>query len=103
MGSFGPYYRYTSETQTEEDAEEQIKSQELWGKPSKNTYQSGIARVKAYTGERRGEQGVVFTTDVQPDAASPPGKVFWTGPREGVRVEGDYAKIKLLTIRRYPQ
>jgi hypothetical protein len=100
---YGPYYRFKSPTQTEEDAERQLKSKELWGKPARG---SSIPKVKAYTsaypGVREKRQGIKFTTLVPPDSYTPGHIAHWSNGREGVRIEGGYAKISLLTITRYP-
>jgi hypothetical protein len=101
---YGPYYRFNSPTQTEEITQLQLQSKELWGKPVRGN--GIIPKVKAYTsaypGVAQKRQGIKFTTVVAPDRNSPPGQVFWSNGREGVRVEDDYAKISLLTITRYP-
>jgi hypothetical protein len=44
----------------------------------------------------------IFTTDVAPDANAPPGWALWSGDREGIIIDGDYAKIKVLEIDYYP-
>jgi len=36
---------------------------------------------------------VEFFTDVEPSPGSPPGKARWLGPRDGVEVDGEWAKI----------
>jgi hypothetical protein len=87
------YHRIASPTQTANDAKEQMKSQEMWG---------GIPRygsepkVQAYTGSLpEGADGIEFTTESVPDPGCPPGQAFWSGEREGVRVENDFAKIPI--------
>ena len=52
-------------------------------------------KVQAYRGPLpRGAKGVEFQTGVRPD--SPHGPIAeWSGPREGVRVENDFAKRSL--------
>jgi len=101
---YGPYYRFKSPTQTEEDTIKQLESKELWGKPVRGN--GIIPKVKAYTSAYPGvaeeRQGIKFTTVVPPDRNLSPGQVFWSNGREGVQIEDGYAKIKLLTITRYP-
>jgi hypothetical protein len=100
---YGPYYRFKSPTQTEEDTRLQLESQELWGKAP---WGSDTPKVQAYTsaypGVNQNRQGIEFTTVVCPDRGTPPGQVSWSNGREGVRKEDGYAKIRLLTITRYP-
>lgn len=103
MEIYGPYYRFNSPTQTEEVTRLQLESQELWGKaPRGSDTPKAQAYTSAYPGVAEKRQGIEFTTVVPPDSNSPPGQVFWSNGREGVRVEDDYAKIRLLTITRYP-
>lgn len=105
MPEYGPFFRFITPTQTEEDIETQLQSKEIWGKPPRNFYQSEIPKVQAYIKPMSGvnkNEGIIFTTDVPPDSCSPPGTAYWSGPREGVRIEDGYAKIKVLTIARYP-
>lgn len=66
----------------------------LWGEAMRNTFASDIPRVKAYDRQLRdGELGIEFYTDVAPDAGSPPGRAYWSGPRAGVTVEDGKATI----------
>lgn len=98
------YHRYITPTQTDADIEMQIESLEIWGKAAQNVYQSDIPKVKAYVGKiPSGREGIEFTTDVPPDPNTPPHLAYWSGDRPGVRTEGDYAKLKVLTITRHPQ
>jgi len=61
---------------------------------------SDIPAVQAYTGPLpRGRRGIEFSTDIEPDSGSPPGQAYWRGPRVGVKVEGDFAKIKIRVIK----
>jgi hypothetical protein len=93
-----PYYhRKQSSSQTPEVAKMQIASQEMWGGPPRNNMQSDFVKVQAFLDKLPLEKeiGIEFTTLVTPDSCTPPGMAFWTGPREGVRVEGEYAKIKV--------
>jgi uncharacterized protein RhaS with RHS repeats len=75
-------------------------SGELWGAPARNTYASDIPKAKAYTGPLpEGARGYEFTTSVQPDQGAGYGRANWSGPRPGVRVENDMAKIKVTVTR----
>ena len=40
-------------------------------------------------------RGIEFETRVSPDRGSPPTVKYWRGPRRGVRVEGEFAKISV--------
>ena len=95
----GIYYRLQTPTQTDVDLKMQIESLEIWGKAATNVYQSDIPKVKAYVGTiPSGKTGIEFTTDIPPDPSTPPHLAYWSGDRDGVRTEGDYAKLKVLTI-----
>lgn len=103
MSAIGTYHRYITPTQTEQDIKMQIESREIWGKAAHNIFQSDIPKVKAYVGKMpQGKSGIEFTTDVPPDPNTPPHLATWSGNRPGVKTEGDYAKLKVLTITRYP-
>jgi hypothetical protein len=39
--------------------------------------------------------GIEFTTSVKPDLCTRPGLAYWSGDRDGVRNEDEYAKIKV--------
>lgn len=78
-------------------------SGELWGQPAQNIFRSDIPKVKAYLGPLpEGASGVEFTADVAPDPGSVPGKPTWSGPRPGVEVEGDFARIKITVLKIVP-
>jgi hypothetical protein len=98
---YGPFYRIEA---NEEVTRQQIQSREIWGKASKNIYQSPYPKVKAFTNWNGGEQGkgIIFWTDVAPDVSAPPGWALWSGEREGVIIDGEYAKIKVVEINYYP-
>jgi hypothetical protein len=102
---YGPYYRVKSPSQTEEDIEQQIQKKEIWGKVPRNFLASHIPKVKAYTEWRFGEEatGIIFWTNVAPDKGGVPGKPTWSGNREGVKTEGEFAKIKVIKIYCYPE
>ena len=86
--------------QSPEVARQQERSGEIWGRIAR----VGIVPcVKAYRGPLpAGVRGVEFETDIEPDRGGPPGIATWSGPRPGVVVDGDYAKIRV-TIRRNEQ
>ncbi len=96
------YHRTQSDSQTVEDAKKQIASQEMWGGPARNFCCSDIPKVKAYTevlppqkDRSTKKLGIEFTTAVEPDRGTRPGLAYWSGDREGVRNEDEYAKIKV--------
>jgi hypothetical protein len=91
------YHRTASKSQTADDAIKQIASQEMWGGPARNCFFSDIPKVKAFSKkfDRTTERGIEFTTEVEPDRGSRPGLVYWSGEREGVRNEDDWAKIEV--------
>lgn len=87
------FHRVESPTQSESDAA----LQEATGEMCRRVARLGAwPKVKAYVGPLPpGVRGVEFETEVAPDFGGPPGQAFWSGPRRGVVVEGDYAKIKV--------
>ena len=84
-------------------ARAQIASQELWGGPARNFFQSHIPKVKAYSDKLPQDQngirmttGIEFNTEVEPDRNTKPGgAVYWSGERDGIRNEDEYAKINV--------
>ncbi len=87
------YHRLESPTQTPKDARRQEQTSEVWGRSARG---SGTPKVKAYVGHLpEGDRGIEFDTDIPPDAESAPGQAVWSGPRDGVTVEGDFAKIRV--------
>jgi hypothetical protein len=91
------YYRLESPSQTPEIARVQEATGEIWGKAPRG---STIPAVQAYTGPLpEGARGIEFTAEVEPDPLSPPGQAYWRGPRPGVIVEGDNAKIRVTVTR----
>jgi len=74
----------------------QEQSGEVWGRAPSYGVQP---EVKAYRGQLPSEaRGIEFETDVPPD--SPYGPIAtWRGPRDGVRVEGEFAKIRVTIVR----
>jgi hypothetical protein len=94
------YHRLKTRTQTEEDAIKQQASMRIEGLPQRNTSQSDIPKAKAYEGSLpEGEEGVEFTTDIDPDSGDRPGQPRWSGPRPGVTVEDDRASLAIKSIR----
>jgi hypothetical protein len=96
------YHREESSSQTAQTAVLQIDSQEMWGGPARNTFQSDIPKVKAFhhklpqdSNGMRTKKGIEFNTEVEPDRGTRPGLLYWSGEREGVRNEDGYAKIKV--------
>ncbi len=97
------YHRKQSDSQTVEAARAQIASQEMWGGPARNIFQSHIPKVKAFRDKLPQDQngirtktGIEFSTEVEPDRNTKPGGVlYWSGEREGVRNEDEWAKIKV--------
>jgi hypothetical protein len=96
------YHRRESRTQTPEVARLQEQTGEIWGTYDRDQMGglSPFPSVDAYVGPLVGPQrGIEFMTDVPPNRDTPPRIARWTGPRPGVRVEGDYAKIRAVVTR----
>lgn len=95
------YHRKQSPSQRPSVAAEQQRTGEVWG--SFNRVMGGwspFPSVDAYVGPLRdGETGIEFTTDVPPDGNTSRYRARWTGPRDGVIVEGEYAKIKVAVTK----
>jgi hypothetical protein len=95
------YHRVETSTQTADIARLQRKTNEIWGKTARY---SNNPSVKAYIGPLPdGANGIEFTTDIPPDPDQPPSIVEWTGPRKGVIVDGDIAKIKVVVTKIRPE
>ena len=93
---FGPYHRAWSPTQDRNVFEKQIASSEIWGTARLGT---GLVCAKAYDGPLpEGVAGIEFYTEVPPDLGVHPLRPTWSGPRPGVRVEGEYAKIACVIV-----
>lgn len=91
------YHRIESPTQTREIAGRQAETSEIWGTMARYAHKPCV---RAYKGPLpEGSRGVEFTTDVKPDRNSPPGQAYWRGPREGVIVDGEFAKIRVTILR----
>lgn len=92
---FGPYYRVGD---APEVVRKIVQSQELWGLPRGNTFQSEFPKAKAYVGSLpESAKGFEFLTDVPPDVGCTPFIHTWSnGPkRPGVIVRDGYARIKV--------
>lgn len=91
------YHRLESPTQTPADAALQVGSGEVWGRAALSSF---IPKVKAYPGPLPpGARGIESTTDVPPDPGSARKRVDWSGPRPGVAVEGDVARITVVVTK----
>jgi hypothetical protein len=91
-GRYGPFYR-TGSTQDDGTTRLQQTSGEIWGKPDRG---SNFPSVDAWAGALPGSKpGIEFYTDVEPSPGTPPHWARWRGPRAGVRIEGDWAKIRV--------
>jgi len=90
------YHRLQTPSQSGKTAAEQTASGEIWGSYDRVMGgRSPFPSVDAYVGPLPEDAiGIEFTTEVPPDRGTPPRIARWTGPRDGVIVEGDYAKIK---------
>lgn len=90
-GRYGPFYR-TGSTQDNATTQAQLSSGEIWGKANRG---SNDPSVDGWVGSLpAAKHGVEFYTDVRPSPGSPPGYARWLGPRPGVRIEGQWAKIR---------
>jgi hypothetical protein len=96
------YHRKQSRTQTPEVARMQVLSGEIWGSYNRDLVggRSMFPSVDAFVGPLPDDEpGIEFVTDVPPDPNTRPRFARWTGPRAGVWIEGDYAKIKAVVTR----
>lgn len=91
------FHRVETTTQTPEDARLQQESGELWGRVPRWRIHPAV---QAYEGPLPpGRRGIEFTTEVEPDEGHAPGQPAWTGPRPGVTVEGEIAKIRITVLK----
>jgi hypothetical protein len=96
------YHRKQSRTQTPDVARMQEASGEIWGTFNRDLAggRSIFPSVDAFLGPlAENEAGIEFVTDVPPDPNTRPKYARWTGPRPGVTIEGDFAKIKVVVTR----
>jgi hypothetical protein len=78
----------------------QLASSEIWGRCNGNTYQAARPSVDAYVGPLPSRaRGIEFETDIPPDRGLPPYRARWTGPRPGVVIDGEWARIRVKIIR----
>jgi hypothetical protein len=96
------YHRIEGGSQTVEIARFQEQSLEIWGGQSRNPYSSNIPGVQALIGSLpKGKRGIEFTTDVPPDLGTSPGLAYWHGDREELTIQGDFAILKVLTVKNF--
>jgi hypothetical protein len=97
LPAFGPFHRKQSLSQPPEMAALQELSGEMWGRAPR----FGIfPAVKAYGGPLPGgARGIEFYTNVQPDPFQLPHMPKWTGPRPGVQVDDEFAKIACVVTK----
>jgi hypothetical protein len=87
------YHRIESTSQPPEVAAKQQASNEIWGLPHRG---GRSPSVKAYRGPLPdGARGIQFECEIEPDHTGHPTIAMWRGPREGVLVEDDFAKIRV--------
>jgi hypothetical protein len=94
------YLRRESDSQTPAIAKKQEESGEIWGGANRNIWVTDRPSVDAFVGRlTERERGVEFITQVPPDPLQPPRRARWTGPREGVRIEDDFAKLEATIVK----
>jgi hypothetical protein len=104
----GSYFRRESPTQTKEDAIRQVKTGEIWGRPSR--IGGAFPCVKAYRGSLPGGQrGIDFATPVAPDPdSSSPFEARWYYPKtpgvmQRTNTEGEeFAAIPAKVVNHQP-
>lgn len=91
------YHRLESPTQSPAIARIQEQNGEIWGRPP---YNGNIPAVQAYVGPLpEGARGIEFRTNVPPNRGSHPRNPYWIGPRSGVEVDDEFAKIKVVVTK----
>ena len=101
--SEGPpvYHRLESSTQTVAVSALQKATGEIWGTVPRY---GDRPSVKAYPGRLpKGARGIEFTTEVSPDPTDHPRIVTWSGPRTGVFVDGNWARIGVTMLKNTQQ
>jgi hypothetical protein len=97
-GAAAVYHRVASPSQPVDIAAQQETTGEIWGRCNRDMMggRAPFPSVDAYVGPLPPRVlGIEFVTDVPPDPHTPPWLARWTGPRNGVIIEGDYAKIRV--------
>jgi hypothetical protein len=96
---FGPFYR----ADPPDVVRLVVTSGELWGRAPRNFNASNFPKAKAYRGPLpAGVLGFEFMTQVAPDKNGHPNQPTWCdkyGPRPGVVIEDDWAKIKVNVVK----
>lgn len=88
---------WNARTQTDETAELQRDSGEVWGRTPRWSYEP---KVQAYKGPLpEGQAGIEFTTEVPPDPQALPWEPSWSSSRDDVRLEHDFAKISVTVTK----
>jgi hypothetical protein len=101
-GAAAVYHRLASPSQPDDVAALQEATGEIWGSYNRDMMggRAPFPSVDAYVGPLPpGARGIEFTTDLPPNPHLPPYRARWTGPREGVIIEGDYAKIRVTVTK----
>lgn len=89
---YGPFYRIASRTQTPEDARNQARTNEIWGRAPR--YNPLWPQVQAYRGSLpEGVEGIEFYTNAEPDRGGQPHEAHWSGNRPDIMIRGDFAVI----------
>lgn len=100
-GGLRTYHRVESATQSPDVALAQQATGEIQGRAPRLGL---FPAVEAFPGPLpAGKRGIEFETDVPPDPGCPPTRVYWRGPRPGVTVEGDVAKISVRVTKNSQQ
>jgi len=96
------YHRLESPSQSAEVAETQESSGEIWGTYNRDMMgcRSPFPSVDAYVGPLpKGARGIEFTSEIPPDPGTPPHLARWTKRRDGVIIEGDFARLRVRVTR----
>ena len=81
QGQYGPYHRI-QDAQLNEAMQQEGR---VSGKAPRNIFAGAWPKVKAYVGPLpSGQTGIEFSTHVQPDPNTPPGRACWSKGRPGV-------------------
>ena len=97
MDDFGPFHRLASPTQDLAVARAMEENGELWGRAPRG---AATPQVQAYVGPLPENRiGVEFMTSVRPTPGTPPFEARWRPGSEGVRVDGEFARIAIRVTR----